>query len=140
MLSAFNSLMKHQDFNYSYEGDHDLWWKIHAISFNNPLSTNPTKWSNKLKQFVSNSRRVVWVCLTILWGWGLKEFEKSCFQTLTQTTVVIFSHRVKDWSSSQLKFWNLYPLSKKYLEPLQTSMNLFVKFCKKCLHGYLTEF
>ena len=33
------------------------------------LSTNPTKWSNTLKQFVgnSNSRRIVWVCLTILW-------------------------------------------------------------------------
>ena len=25
----------------------------------NPLSANPTKWSNTLKQFVGNSRRVV---------------------------------------------------------------------------------
>ena len=31
----------------------------------NPLSANPTKWSNTIKQFVSNSRRIVWVCLTI---------------------------------------------------------------------------
>ena len=38
----------------------------------NPLNTNPTKWSNKLKQFVGNSRLIVWVCLTILWGWHLK--------------------------------------------------------------------
>ena len=33
-----------------------------------PLSADPVKWSNTLKQFVSNSRRIVWVCLTILWG------------------------------------------------------------------------
>ena len=38
----------------------------------NPLGANPTKWSNTLKQFVSNSRRIVWVCLIILWGWRLK--------------------------------------------------------------------
>ena len=30
------------------------------------------KWSNTLKQFVGNSRRIVWVCLSILWGWILK--------------------------------------------------------------------
>ena len=34
-----------------------------------PLSANPTKWPNTLKQFVGNSRRV---CFTILWGWRLK--------------------------------------------------------------------
>ena len=38
----------------------------------NPLSTNSTKWSNTLKQFVGNSQWIVWVCLTILWGWRLK--------------------------------------------------------------------
>ena len=37
-----------------------------------PLSTNSTKWSNTFKQFVGNSQRIVWVCLTILWGWRLK--------------------------------------------------------------------
>ena len=26
-----------------------------------------TKWPNILKQFVGNSRRIIWVCLTILW-------------------------------------------------------------------------
>ena len=40
----------------------------------NPLSANPTKWSNTLKQFVGNSRRIVWVCLTILWGWRFKSY------------------------------------------------------------------
>ena len=44
----------------------------HALSEHlNPLSTNPTKWSNTLKQFVGFFRRIVWVCLTILWDWRL---------------------------------------------------------------------
>ena len=38
----------------------------------NPLSANPTKWSN-----ISNSRRIVWVCLTILKGWRLKCYSKN---------------------------------------------------------------
>ena len=37
----------------------------------NSLSVNPTKWSNTLKQFVGFCRRIVRVCLTILWGWRL---------------------------------------------------------------------
>ena len=32
----------------------------------NPVSANPIKWSNTLKQFVSE------LCLTVLWGWRLK--------------------------------------------------------------------
>ena len=43
-----------------------LWVKV------NPLSADPTKWSNTLKQFVGNSWRIVWVCLTILLGWHFK--------------------------------------------------------------------
>ena len=38
----------------------------------NPLSANPTKWSNTLKQFVGISRQIVCVCLIILWDWRLK--------------------------------------------------------------------
>ena len=38
----------------------------------NALSAKPTKWPNTLKQFVGNSRRIVWVYLTILWDWRLK--------------------------------------------------------------------
>ena len=29
-----------------------------------PLSANPTKWSNTVKQFVGNNQQIVWVCLT----------------------------------------------------------------------------
>ena len=52
----------------------DAWQGFeHAFcSYFNPLSASPTKLSNTLKQFVGNSRRSVWVCLTILWGWCLK--------------------------------------------------------------------
>ena len=38
----------------------------------NPLWANTTKWSNTLKQFVSKSRWINWVCLTIFGGWHLK--------------------------------------------------------------------
>ena len=44
----------------------------HVLFEVNFLSANPTKWSNKNKQFVGNSRRIDWVDLTILWGWPLK--------------------------------------------------------------------
>ena len=42
-----------------------------------PLNTNPTKWSNSLKQFVVNSWQSFWVCLIILWGWRLEEKVKK---------------------------------------------------------------
>ena len=45
--------------------------KIENRDYINPLSTNPTKWSNTLKQFVRKSRRIVWVCLAIFSGWHL---------------------------------------------------------------------
>ena len=38
----------------------------------NPLTANPTKWSNTLKQFLGNRGRIIWVCLTISRGWRLK--------------------------------------------------------------------
>ena len=50
--------------NWIYIGIEDLNFK--------PWWTNPTKLSNTLKQFVSCCWQIVWVCLTILWGWCLK--------------------------------------------------------------------
>ena len=38
-------------------------WSTHKSSIN-PLSTNPTKSSSTLKQFVGKSWRAVWVCFT----------------------------------------------------------------------------
>ena len=48
---------------------------MEKISFEmkiNTLRANPTKWPNTLKQFVGNSRRIVWLCLIIFGGWRLK--------------------------------------------------------------------
>ena len=53
-----------------------------------PLSASPTKWSNTFKQFVGKSRQIVWLCLTILWGWCLKvapaTFLLLCFVCLKE--------------------------------------------------------
>ena len=38
----------------------------------NPLSVNPTKWSNALKQLADNSQQIAWVFWNILWSWRLK--------------------------------------------------------------------
>ena len=43
----------------------------------NPLSANPTIWSNTFKEFVGCCRGTVWVCLTILSGWRLKKLYRS---------------------------------------------------------------
>ena len=43
----------------------------------NPLGVNSTKWSNTLKQFFGNSRRIVWVCLTIFQVGALKCYLKK---------------------------------------------------------------
>ena len=38
----------------------------------NNLSSKTTKWAKTLKHFLGYCRRIVWVCLTILWDWCLK--------------------------------------------------------------------
>ena len=46
----------------------------------NPLNANPTKWSNTVTQLVGCCRRIVfWVCLTILWGLALKGLKSETF-------------------------------------------------------------
>ena len=59
-------------------------YKCHQISLYmgllvwNPLNVNPTKWSNTLTQ----KEYVVWVCLTILGGWRLKDQQKNSMSFL----------------------------------------------------------
>ena len=36
--------------------------------FLNPLSANPAKLSNTVKQLVDNNWRIILVCLSIIWG------------------------------------------------------------------------
>ena len=54
------------------EGSSKLVCGKHFHNGINPLSASSTKWSNRLKQFVGFCRRIVWVCLTILWGRRLR--------------------------------------------------------------------
>ena len=48
-------------------------YQKHFRDYVNPISTNPTKWSNTLKQFVGCCPRIGSVCLTILQGWCLRD-------------------------------------------------------------------
>ena len=77
------------------------WVKFSTILFN-PLSTNLTKWSNTV------SRRIVWVCLTILWGLRSKSYHQYLwylwYYVLGNSTVFLLEKRT----------WNSVPL-KKYL-------------------------
>ena len=54
--------------NYTTDRDRqNLRGKIGSKIAFNPLSANPTKWSNTLKQIRQQ------LCLTILWYWSLKD-------------------------------------------------------------------
>ena len=57
----------------------------------NPLSAKSTKWPNTLKQFVSYCRRIVWMCLTILWLWHLKVLmsQKNVFSKVASSKPVV---------------------------------------------------
>ena len=63
----------------------------------NPLSANPTKWSNTLKQFIGNGGQIVGVCLTILWGWRIKgknifyRVLNTPYESLTAKVVITLS-------------------------------------------------
>ena len=50
-----------------------FWSKVEIWPFFELFKHQPHKWLNTLKKFVSNGRRIFWVCLTILLGWRLKD-------------------------------------------------------------------
>ena len=50
-----------RDFSDAFRGYRDDTLGNGLSNFLNLLSINPTKWSNALKQFVDNCRRIVWV-------------------------------------------------------------------------------
>ena len=56
--------------------------------FFNPLSTDPTKWSRKLKQFVGNCQRIVSVFLIILWDY-LLPLRNHVFQYFKFTNIIM---------------------------------------------------
>ena len=86
-ISDFGTLFWPLERNCTFE--HDIYCVIHhhmilrkicswftinkrLVLLINPLGANPTKWSNTLKKFVGFCGRIVWACLTILWGLRLK--------------------------------------------------------------------
>ena len=66
----------------------------------NPLSAIPTKWSNTLKPFVGNSRRMVWVCLIILWAGAYKRVRFNKIRVVLNTAVInwcyIYNHVLRN--------------------------------------------
>ena len=76
----------------------------------NPLSANTTKWSNTFKQFVGCCR-IVWVCLTILWGWHI---EKKFFFS-SEILVNIYCLQLC------CVIINLFHVTSLFLYPLKTS-------------------
>ena len=72
-------------------------WKLNDedVSFTSlsALSANLTKWSNTLEQFVCNSRRIVWVCLAILWGWRIENVSWIILAHLSINFLSGYDHR-----------------------------------------------
>ena len=56
---------------------------------------NATKWSNTLKQFVGNSGRLVWMCLTIMWGCRIKSYEVYWIQLVVSVTELKYAKNIK---------------------------------------------
>ena len=56
----------------------------------NHLNSNPTKWSNTLNNSSANCRRIVWVCLTILWNWRLKGLKWSNLPKTSTASVITY--------------------------------------------------
>ena len=65
----------------------------------NPLRANLTKWSNTLKKLVGCCWRIVWVCLTILWGWRFKE------------RYILFKFQKRDFYQTSVNFHDTQKLS-----------------------------
>ena len=51
----FDSVLKYRKLWVRENPYSDIFYAVHI----NPLSANPTKWSNKLKRFVGKSRQIV---------------------------------------------------------------------------------
>ena len=66
-----------------------IWYEIYVITSKqkmqmiNPLSTNPTKWSSTLNQFIGNSRRIFLRVLDHFVGLALKALKVYIILTLS---------------------------------------------------------
>ena len=81
-LSRFRSVIfKAGSLQWHWEESLLLPFFMNFIQLINPLSANPTKWSNTFKQFVSCWRRIAWVFDCFV-GLTLKRITISVFSTI----------------------------------------------------------
>ena len=71
------------------------------------LSSNPTNWSNTLKEFFSNNIRIVLVCLTVLWDWRLKglRFRKIFRKTAVLESLFLMQSKLEAFLISKENFF-----------------------------------
>ena len=89
-----------------------IYW---LLKFVKPLSANLQKGQTHSNNSSANCWRIVWVCLTILWGWRLKIFQDtgflwpifSCIRTeLKIRSCSHYESYKKNWMSwSSVVFW-----------------------------------
>ena len=75
--------IQHKDtkINISEDGKRHLGALISSKSFN-PLSANPTKWSNTLKQFVGNFPTTCLIVFDHFWGLALKRLSRNMWRKI----------------------------------------------------------
>ena len=104
-----------------------------------PLSANPTKWSNTLKQFAGNFP-TNWECLTILWGWSLNGYiamrpHKSLHLIITKPPFLqIMQYRISNlFPSWQIKR-EIFDISLVYLIYTNYNTNQIQNRCFEILN------
>ena len=70
----------------------------------NPLSGNPTELSNTLQQFVGCCRRIVWVCLIVLWG-CLKELKVLANSCSCDNSKHLLKSGIRKKEAGKILFW-----------------------------------
>ena len=73
------------------------------LYFINPFRANRTNWSNILKQFVGCCRRIVWLCLTILWIWCWKGYLSVILLNMILGSWIEFLQRIFMVEKSKLR-------------------------------------
>ena len=94
----------------------------------NPLSANPRKWSNTLRQFAGNTRWIFWVFLTILLGWRLTLFTMGLFGVAHCSQM---GGRLPSLKSVThiLHWWNLAQSYLKKIQKIYKSRDTILEFC-----------
>ena len=88
----------------------------------NPFKCQSQKWSNILKQFVSNLP-TNWLCLTILWGWNLKGYSLILRFDFYEYEVCL-KYEIYLWNMTSFLVQNNFFLRNHYLNE---------KCCIKCI-------